>query len=122
MRLDDVVDELLGAVPEMAEDVAGLRELWAGDPPRTLLMSTIGKAYVREARHLSESKKRRFFASVEAALRDADDLVKDAVATGLLEAAVSEVERGGGDRSAIIDRYAEPLARHYVQAWDDFSA
>jgi hypothetical protein len=121
MRLDDVVDELVGAVPEAAQEVMEFRLLWEGEsPPMTILMGTLGEVYVREAARLNEPAKRRFFAIVEQALQDGDDRVQNAVATGLLEAAVSTVERADGDRSEVIDRYAGPLARQYMQAWDDF--
>lgn len=121
MRFDDVVGEFVAAIPESAQDVVDLRAWWEEeDPPTTILMGTFGKVYVREAERMNEPAKRRFFAIVEQALQDGDDRVQNAVATGLLEAAVSAVERANGDRSEVIDRYAGPLARQYLQAWDDF--
>lgn len=121
MQLDDVVDELVAAVPEVAQDVLDFRLTWdGGNPPMTILMGTLGEVYVHEAERLSEVAKSSFFAIVEQALREGDDRARNAVATGLLEAAVSTVERAGADRSEVIDRYAGPLARQYLQAWDDF--
>jgi hypothetical protein len=121
MRLDEVVDELVAAVPAAAQEVMDFRLTWDREnPPMTILMGTLGEVYVHEAERLSEPAKRRFFAIVEQALREGDDRVQNAVATGLLEAAVSTVERADADRSEVIDRYAGPLTRQYLQAWDDF--
>jgi hypothetical protein len=121
VRFDDVVDEFVAAVTASAQDVVDLRAWWEDeDPPATILMGTFGKVYVREAERLSASAKRGLIAIVENALHDGDDNVQTAVATGLLEAAVSAVERADGDRSEVIDTYAGPLARQYMQSWDNF--
>lgn len=119
MRFEDVVAALVKAVPDLGPQIAELHDSWEGDPPSTIVMATIGEAYVERYEHLDNSQKNAFFATVEAGLAGQEQSMIDAVATGLLEAVISEIERGGLDRVEIFDTQAGPLARRYVRAWDE---
>ncbi len=65
-----------------------------------------------------EDRRSHLFAAVEDALRYGDDQLKDAVATGFLEALVVQVERNGQDSNAVW-ALAGPLAQGYLRAWGD---
>ena len=121
MDINDLADTLVRDIPTAALALAELREDWGGMAPDTVVLSMVGKAYARAAHGLASGVKEEFFAHVEAALAGPYQSVSDAVATGLLEAIISQVERDGADREAIFDLHAGPESKRYVKAWDEFS-
>ncbi len=121
MTIDDVVGAILRVVPGITSDLDELRTTWEEPPPITLVMSTLGYAYVREAAQLDDTVKWAFFRVVEDAFDDPEDSVRDAVATGLLEAIVSGAERRGVPPWSVVDPYAGARTRDYLRAWDDFT-
>lgn len=114
-------DNLVMSIPALAGDITFLRDRWGESPPPTVLMSAIGKGYVREVEILGESSKQSFFRKIEKALSEGDAFIKDAVATGLLEAVASESERRGLNRADVIDSLAGPAVLAYLAAWDEFT-
>lgn len=121
MDINQLVDQLTADLPQTSLELATLREEWAEKPPITLLFSVIGSGYVQAAHDLEPDAVRNFFSRIEDALECPQSDIRDAVATGLLEAIVNDLVRTGGDRTATLDAHAGPAALRYLRAWDEFS-
>lgn len=119
--LEHLVEDLARVVPTLAAEIRRLRDSWEQNVPPTLLMSSIGKAYVRDLETTPEESQLLFFSKIEQALAEGDERMKNLITTGLLEAVVSEAFRCGVDRDSVIGSYAGPMALDYIAAWDDFS-
>ena len=118
-------DEFIGAVLQIAPGVGEQLEA-DGDGVEPDLeipvvwMAFVGRALSATLDQLSVPQQRAVFDVIERHLAGGSQLMKDAVATGLLEALASEVSSGrlSGPRLAAL---LGPRSRAYIDAWDQFT-
>src|SRR5688572_33092638 len=118
-ELDATLSDLAAASTVLARALAASRESWAPDPPPpTAVMGDLGSALVAAIDELDDGAIARVAAAIERGLEHPSDLVKDAVATGLIEAAMAAtVEEPAGARFL---RELGPRALAYARDWDTF--
>jgi hypothetical protein len=92
---------------------------WPDGPPPTLLASRMGKAVAADLLSMLAERLRVVLEAAEEVLRSDDELAKDVVATGFLEALVSECVRSGVG-TEVLRSLMGPRATSYVQAWEEF--
>ncbi len=116
--MERALSALAAASPVLAAHLQAVRRDWAPDePPATIVMGELGLRIVEAGDAVADDELARIAGAVEAALADGPDAVKDAVATGLLEAAMNAtaVQPSG----ARFLRHLGARARAYCQAWDE---
>ena len=114
----DFSAKFVEAAPALREAVSDLFLYWEPDsPPVTSLYGVIGKDVAAKFDGFSHFEKEKIFALIEEALRGDDEMLGNAVATGLLEALVIRVGEDLGLWSRI-DIYLGAEAREYVDAWN----
>lgn len=117
--------DLIAALVRVAPDIeADLRAQGSSIEPDleipTLWMGDVGRAVAHVLDQLSPGARRAVFDVVERYLAGGSERMKDAVATGLLEAVASEVSAGRLDGPALATLLG-PASRAYLDAWDQFS-
>ncbi len=118
--MDRTFDDLANASSVLADRLAALRADWAPDaPPATVAMGDLGQAIVDAIDRIGDEELARVSAAIEAALADGPKNVQDAVATGLLEAAINATERNPGGVRFL--RALGERAKAYGRAWDQFT-
>lgn len=118
--MDTWFEQLTGASPVLAERLAALRADWAPDePPATVAMGDLGQAIVGAMATLRDEELVRISEIIEAALERAPQAVQNAIATGLLEAAMSASD--SNPAGARFLRALGPRAKDYGRAWDTFT-
>lgn len=120
-ELDDFARDLLTAAPAVGDALTEMGEELAPDPEMpTVWMGDAGQALANTLDQLSQEQQRAAFSVVEHHLATGSQLMKNCVATGLLEALASEVSGGrlDGPRLAAL---LGPESRAYIDAWDQFT-
>jgi hypothetical protein len=118
-------DEFIEAVLRIAPGVGERLEV-RGDGVEpdleipVLWMAFVGRALSVTLDELSGPQQRAVFDVIERHLVNGSDLMKDAVATGLLEALASEVSDGRLDGPHLATLLG-PESRAYIDAWDQFT-
>jgi hypothetical protein len=117
--LETTLAELAGASLVLAQALEAARTEWAPDaPPPTIVMGKLGSAVVSAIDTLSDDELERVTAAIERALEQGSKTVRDAVATGLIEAAMSSTD--ADPRGARFLRKLGPLGLKYARDWDAF--
>src|SRR5262245_54106855 len=117
--LETTLEDLAAASPVVARALAAVREEWAPDPvPPTIVMGELGSAVVAAIDEIDDDELARVAGAIDRALETGSKLVKDAVATGLIEAAMSSTD--ADPRGARFLRKLGPLGRKYARDWDAF--
>ncbi len=101
--------------------------LEADDEPRTpdmetpvLWMSSVGHAVAATLPTLSPEAQRAVLGVVEHGLASGGELLRTALATGLLEALAHDMDRKVVSRG-LVTPLLGPSSRAYLEAWDDFT-
>jgi hypothetical protein len=119
MDLATALEALCAVAPALAATVASSREEWAPDePPATIVLGELGTALVESCDALGDGALEGAARVIETALEHGSKDVQDAVATGLIEAAMNAATRD--PRGVRFLRQLGPLARGYARAWDEF--
>jgi hypothetical protein len=117
------VERFFNAVAEVDEAASAARtdiaRSWPDGPPPTLLASRMGKAVAADIRLTVAERLRLVLDAAEEVLRSDDEFAKDVVATGFLEALVSECVRSGIG-TEVLRTLMGPHATSYVEAWEEF--
>jgi len=104
-----------------AEAYGSLNEEWRPDvPPTTIVFSMLGRAFCRHANRTTEEQMVAIWKTVEELILNGDDAVKNAVATGFLEAVLSESSAGRCSISSVSGHFG-PATIAYCKAWDEFT-
>ena len=112
---------LTGAHPSLEEARAVLEAEWRPDePPPTILSSGLAKALVAVAEMAPESDLSSVFSCVERILSSGNDLAKDVIATGFLEAVVTAADNKNSGGLRLIKLFG-PLASSYCNEWKSFT-
>lgn len=118
--LNAVLRALAGAAPVLEEQLARTYAEWSPDqPPPTIVMGDLGQRLAESAPALTDEQLRAVVEVIEHALEHAPDQVKNAVATGLLEAAIAAADVVPG-----ATRFLSALGRRakaYGRDWDQFT-
>lgn len=120
-KFDTLLTELASAIPELVALDLKVKDQWSPEaPPATLHMIEIAHAVAKNATELSSDQLRRFFASIESALMNGEQDIKDVIATGFLEALLAKSSAGCLDFAVLIP-FLGPATRSYCCAWDEFT-
>jgi hypothetical protein len=94
---------------------------WSPDvPPLTIVFSTFGRSLCTNAPTSTEAELAETFAAIEDLVTQGNEKVKDAVATGMLEAMLAESSPGKFDMSKIVS-FLGPETKAYCRSWDTFT-
>lgn len=94
---------------------------WQPDaPPLTIIFADLGRTLCRHVGALPEATTRELCVNIEDLMMHGDEAVKNAVATGMLEAVLSESSAKRFDISALA-RWFGPKTKAYCLAWDAFT-
>jgi len=117
-EFDEFGDELGRIAPEV------MRALGDGAAPDHEIpiswMGSVGKAVADTLNRLAPEVRADVFQLVERHLARGSELMRTAVATGLLEVVASEVSGGRLDGPELA-RLLGPESRAYIDAWDQFT-
>lgn len=114
------LDALARCHPELAKELAAVREWWEPESvPPTSAIGNLGLALVRVVGVASEDELRRVARIVEDVLKSGSAATKAMVATGFLEAVMSQSQRE--PRIARFTTELGPVALDYCRAWDRFT-
>ena len=117
---DTVVSLLIGTSGRLEQTYRTLCEEWLPDsPPTTLVFASLGRSICRGIECDSDEKNAQLWSTVEKAMDKGDEAVKNALATGLLEAVLSAAS--GGLSITSITRHFGPTTMAYCRAWDEFT-
>ncbi|MDK9357372.1 MULTISPECIES: hypothetical protein [Lelliottia] len=95
-------------------------EYWAPEQvPLILLLSTVGKALIKQLDVLSENEKTVLFQHIEDGMRSDEDELATAVATGLVESLVTASD-GNDELWRAIERYLGRESNKHAVAWKNF--
>ena len=97
-----------------------VQEWLPDDPPITIAFSTIGHGVCEYAPVASELDLARIGEVIENLFLSGEVEVKNAVATGLVEAILGEASAGRFDMS-LISKHLGPETRAYCREWDEFT-
>ncbi len=111
LRVAPQVETELRAVGSSAQPDLEIPVVWMGD---------VGAAVARVFDDLAPGDRREVFDVVEHHLSTGSQKMKEAVATGLLEAVASEVSAGRLDGPTLATLLG-PASRAYIDAWDQFT-
>ena len=96
-------------------------EEWSPDePPSVIFMSAVASAIASKISEFSNHDLQTTFGIVERLLVNGNDLVKDAVATGLLETLLAESSAQKLD-FAVLSSFLGAESKMYCIAWDRFT-
>ena len=119
MELERFFDSLAEADKSASAARTDVALSWPDGPPPTLLASRMGKAVAVDLFSMLAERLRVVLEAAEEVLRSDDELAKDVVATGFLEALFSECVRSGVGTEVLRSQMG-PRATSYVQAWEEF--
>ncbi|MFO0694349.1 MAG: hypothetical protein U0230_12385 [Polyangiales bacterium] len=121
LTTDESLDELMKVIPGIEELRAFLAEEWAPEsPPPTLVSSELARTLLRHADAMTDEEIRAVFACVERVLTVGEEVAKDVVATGFLEALVAASDRESVEAARLFP-FLGPRAAAYCEAWRAFS-
>jgi len=113
-------DSIAACHPVLGEAAAAASEYWDPEPvPLSVGLGALGNALVKAERDIPDEALARVAACVEEALESRGD-VRDAVATGFLEAIAHRADQAPSSVERIV-RSLGPRAVEYIRAWDEFS-
>jgi len=103
------------------KDVVGrCIEYWMPEPaPMILLLSAIGKSFVKQINTLSENEKKKLFQHVEEGMHSSDRELSIAVATGLIESMVTASDEDDQLWKQIEEHLGIESKKHAI-AWKNF--
>jgi hypothetical protein len=114
---EQAISGLVEVYPELQNTIRNLRDDWSPEePPITVLMAELGVALAAGAGDLDDEAIRRITNTIELLLCAGTKSVKDAIATGLLEALVTASETlpcGPRLLSSL-----GPESKNYCRYWD----
>ena len=120
LGLDETVRLLRSALPETPGGDDQESTAWPELPP-TLEMSELAGTFADAVvSGLPADRIAAVMRTVEQALREGDERVKDAVATGFLERLMTEASAGRMSFEQLTDHLG-PESRRYCEAWDEFT-
>jgi hypothetical protein len=94
---------------------------WSPDvPPLTIVFSTLGRSLCNYALTSSETELVATCTTIEDLVIQGDDMVKDAVTTGMLEAMLAESSAGRFELSTLTS-FLGPETKAYCRSWDKFT-
>jgi Fe-S-cluster formation regulator IscX/YfhJ len=106
--------------PELERALVALRTRWEPETvPPTTAMGDLGLALVRALSTFSDDELQCVVRVVEDVLKSGSAEARDMVATGFLEAVMSQSQRE--PRIVRFTTLLGPLAREYCRAWDKFT-
>ncbi|HEV7301789.1 MAG TPA: hypothetical protein VGN72_20800 [Tepidisphaeraceae bacterium] len=115
------IEHLAGVARPIRLGYATLLDKWFPDaPPNTLVFSTIGRSFSSASTELHNGEVAAMWCTVEHLLSKGNEEVKNAVATGLIEAVLDEISAGRLDASVIVNHLG-PRTKAYCRAWDQFT-
>jgi len=118
---ENCIELFLNKVPGFEPAWQAHLEFWGNDTPG--LSNDISKlsSYLINNLHLMSSDKREeVFLLVESCLEEGDEMVKNAVATCLLENMINAVSSGRVEAHLFVGLLGEE-SRNFCKAWDDFT-
>ena len=121
MNTSEGLARLRGLGGEFHESAERLAKEWVPEsPPITALMYEFGRVIANAARSERVEIVRDSMLLVEQLMKDGDQDLKDAVATGLLECLLAEASAGKLNFAVIVP-YLGKHSRAYCRAWDSFT-
>lgn len=120
-ELSRFAERLAAIAPSIGDLLEADGEQPTPDPELPVLwLSSVGHAVAGALPGLTDAARRKIFGVVEEVMVSGTETLRTAVATGLLEALASDM-----DRSPALRGLAVPLlgtrSRAYLDAWDDFT-
>jgi hypothetical protein len=121
----DAVEDAVTAIARLhpvleAADQAERASWGAEAPPSTVHLATLARALVEALPGVEESAVRAVLREVEAGLTMGDAELRDAMATGFLEAVAARFDMAPAARERIV-AYLGPESLRYLRAWDEFT-
>ena len=117
----DAIHRMAATSPVLAALHQSMKAEWVpDDPPNTLLFSAFGRALCCDIEHLTPSQLKTSWETVEDLAISGSSEVRNAVATGLIEAVLSESSSGRFNVASVIPLLG-PATRAYCKAWDEFT-
>lgn len=111
------INEITKKFDGLQKTVNETNEYWAPDQvPVTIMFAAIGKELVRQFDSLPNEKKSAVFQYIEDGIDSSDINLKTAVATGVIEALVSE-SKENEDLWLRIEHQLGLSSRHYALSW-----
>jgi hypothetical protein len=115
------IDRLIGTADFLRIAYERLVADWQPDaPPLTVIFADLGRSLCRHVNALPEATARELCLVIEDLMAHGDENVKNAVATGMLEAILSESSSNRFNLEAIA-RWFGPHTTAYCLAWDAFT-
>lgn len=116
---DTALGLLATVQPNVKQAISRLLEEWLpGTPPSTIMMASVGRTLASNV--LTEAEREQAFSLVERLLVGGDETVKNAVATGLLEAVLGMASANKCDFRQI-SPFLGVESKRYCQEWDRFT-
>lgn len=120
MLINDFVDLFIQRSEHINNAVKQCVEYWLPEEaPPILLLSTIGKALVKQFDTLSENDKDLFFKHIENGMQSNEDKLAIAVATGLVESLVTASD-GNDELWRKIEQHLGSESYRHAVAWKNF--
>jgi hypothetical protein len=118
---EEALAQIDAVSPVLQEVRAKTSKAWQPDgPPLSVVMSEYARTFVENTHLFTTQQIQELFALMEDLLLDADDSVKDAVATGFFEGLLGRASAGSFDFQAVA-RFLGPTSQSYCQEWDKFT-
>src|SRR5687768_584413 len=116
IEMHDAVNRFVNAATPLQEAYERLVVEWSPEaPPPNIVFSTFGDSLCEHASSIAESTMTEIWIAAEDLLVHGDESVRNAVATGMLEAMVAKSSSGRFDMSTIA-RFVGPEAKAYCKA------
>ncbi|NDP59176.1 MAG: hypothetical protein GZ090_07455 [Oxalobacteraceae bacterium] len=111
------IDEITEKFDVFQEATNEINEYWEPDqPPVTIMFAAIGKELVQQFDSIQNEKKLAIFQCIEDGMNSVDIDLKTAVATGIIEALVSESTENE-DLWIRIEQQLGLSSKHYALSW-----
>lgn len=111
------IEKLLQKSEYLKEITEKIVEYWSPDPvPTIILFSEIGREFAQRFETLTSEEIEQISHLVEEGMSSGDDVLKTAIATGMVEAIFSEAYKHEG-LSQKIGLHLGNVSKRYVDAW-----
>jgi hypothetical protein len=111
------IDEITKKFDGLQDAVNEINEYWKPDQaPVTIIFAAIGKELVRQFDSIKNEKKLEVFQCIEDGINSSDINLRTAVATGIIEALVSESTENE-DLWLRIEQQLGVSSKHYALSW-----